>query len=114
MKKYVKIILLGIILLLLLYWGGSILKCEILSQKYVHQFEDAYKEHTMLMECEKIKVLEYSETSASVYYITQGRGSGSVLRFERKSVTEEWEFVAWEVIWSTSGSADEFIWPYIR
>ena len=114
MKKYTTFILLFLILIVLLYWGGSVVKCEILTKKYVDQFENAYKEYTMLIDCEKIRVLEYSETSASVYYITQGRGSGSILHFQRKSSQEEWNFVSWEVIWSTTGSADDFIWPYIR
>ena len=114
MKKALIIILVCILLLSILFWGGSILKCEILSRKYVHQFIDAYKENTILSECETIKVLEYTETTACVYYITQMRSSGNILYFERSNANSEWEFVNWNVIWSKHGSADGFVWPYIR
>ena len=115
MKKRITLtILILCVIIFTLFWIGSLIKCEILTQKYVYQFKDAYKEHTLLMECDTIKVLNYTSHSAKVYYITENHGSGSILYFKRANKKSNWEFVEWEVVWSDSGSADGYVWPYIR
>ena len=116
MRRFKRIITLSIALiacLMILFWLGSIIKCEHLTFCYGAQFETAYREHTMLRKPDYLKILDYTETSAIVYYVARGTG-GDILLFERTSAQEEWEFVEWRTIWSKSGSASGFVWPYIR
>ena len=99
--------------LFLIYWVGSIFRCEYLTKRYGDQFQDAYKEYTMVSSQDYLKVLEYTETKAVIYTVIED-GCGNTITFKRANKSEEWEFVEWNTIWSTSGSADGFIWPYIR
>ena len=110
MKKICFRIFLAFIVLFMLIWGIAILKCEILTYKYGYQFNTIYQENTMIGEIEYFKVLEYSDTYARVYYVS--KNSGNVLTFSKKS--GEWKYDKWEqTVWSKTGSADDFIWPYI-
>ena len=109
----VKKILLGVIACFLLYWGGSILKCEILTALYGRQFEGLQQQTNMLGEAEYLKVLNHSDTEARIYYVGLDRSWGTTLRLRREE--GKWLLSKWEeVVWSSSGSADECMWPYIR
>lgn len=109
MKKF----LLKVIIVVLFIWVISILKCEILTWQYGSQFETAYRENTMMGDVDYLKVLEYSESSARVYYVSKNRSGGDVLIFSKQNGL--WKYDKWEqTVWSKTGSADGFIWPYIR
>jgi len=109
MKKF----LLNVILVVLLIWGISILKCEVLTWQYGSQFEIVYRENTMMGEIDYLKVLDYSEESARVYYVSKNHSGGDVLIFSKQNGL--WKYDKWErTVWSKTGSADGFIWPYIR
>ncbi|MBE7021178.1 MAG: hypothetical protein E7411_07080 [Ruminococcaceae bacterium] len=112
MKKIIKIFILFVLILFIAFWGLSILKCEILTYLYGEQFAQMYREYTMIDDIDYFKVLNYSKDSARVYYVGLERSSGSVLRFCKEN--GNWRNRGWNVIWSTSGSADGFMWPYIR
>jgi len=59
--------------------------------------------------------MSYSEDIAIVYYSTGGvfrRGIEELITFEKQD--EEWVWTEWNTIWSSTGSADSFIWPFIR
>ena len=88
----------------------SLIKCEILTNRYRTDFEFAYKENSMLGEMESFKVLKCDGQRAEVYYIEGGKTMAHVLYFEK--VDGIWEETAWRCIWSTTGSASEVIWPY--
>ena len=114
MNKWIYSIVLIIFVVFLLFWPVSVLKCERLTDMYAHEFSDAREETNLLSECETFKILEYTESYAVGYYITIGSGSGNKLYFERENGQDVWNLSHWETIWSTSGSADGFLWPYIR
>lgn len=101
----------GILALVMTFWIVSLLRCEILTHLHYDEFKDVYQQNTMLPEkMVTFKVLDYSETSATVYYIGEGHSGGNVLEFELHE--GEWRESGWRTIWSTSGSASEVVWPY--
>lgn len=111
MKKFKKlIIVLSPLLIFLLIWGVSLAKCEILTMMHRNEFNEAYKSNTMLGETEYCKVIDYSEDRARVYYVSSNCSGGDVLTFTKEN--GEWKYENWDTIWSTTGSADDFIWPY--
>ena len=94
-------------------WGLTVLKCEILTFQHGKEFVEVYKENAMMGEIDGLKVLNYSDKFARVYFISKNRMSGDVLTFTRNS--EKWTYESWEqTVWSKTGSADGFVWPYIR
>lgn len=112
-KKIIKRIIFVVIFSVLLFWAASIIKCEYLTIRYGDQFSTEYAQHTMIAKPDYLKVLKYTDTYAEVYYVKSGAG-GDILKFARTDVDFEWEFVEWITVWSKSGSASDFIWPYIR
>ena len=88
----------------------SLIKCEILTNRYASDFEFAYQNNTMLGKMESFKVLECDGQTAQVYYIEDGKTLAHVLTFEK--VDGNWEEISWWCVWSTTGSASEVIWPY--
>lgn len=92
-------------------WLFSIAKCEYLTAKHGHEFEIQISQYTMVSSYDYLKVLEYDDNHAKVYYVERFAG-GDVLYFERDA--SAWHFSKWETVWSSTGSASEFIWPYIR
>ena len=98
---------------LVICWGISFLKCEALTRKYSYQFEEIYKDYTMFEDPDDIKILEYEKTEAVVYYVTKGSG-GDIVKYRRDGEDGQWQFVNWETVWSRTGSASGFVWPYIR
>lgn len=99
------------ILIPIFIWGAALFKCEILTFKYGKEFKIIYKENTMLDKIDYFKVLNYTDDTARVYYVTENKGSGEVLTFEK--VDGKWVYNGeWKTIWSNTGSASEMIWPY--
>lgn len=97
----------------LVFWIGSVLRCEILTMRYGKLFEEIYRENTMMGEIDYLKVLDCRETSARVYYVSEHRSGGDILTFELQD--GQWVYAGWErTVWSRTGSADGFLWPYIR
>ena len=76
------------------------------------EFTTLYEETNMLGEQEYLKVLDYSDTLARVYYVGVDDSTGCVLIFVKQD--GQWTFDKWDVVWSKTGSADDFLWPYIR
>ena len=112
-KKSIRRIILAVFIMLAFFWLSSLIKCEYLTVRYGDQFTNAYREHTMLATPDYLKVLSYTDSSAKVYYVKKGAG-GNVLTFVRSDSQSEWQFVEWITVWSKTGSASNFIWPYIR
>lgn len=113
MKKFLLKTFLAVLIMFFLVWGILILKCEILTWRYGNQFKTVYKENTMMGDIEYLKVLNYSDRSARVYYVSKNRSGGDILVFSKYN--GEWKYDKWErTVWSKTGSADGFIWPYIR
>ncbi|MDD6736095.1 MAG: hypothetical protein PUE13_07280 [Clostridiales bacterium] len=110
MKVIIKI--LGfIVLCFLLVWGVSLGKCEILTAIHGDEFSELYKSNTMLGEQEYLKVLEYSDSSARVYYVGKDNSMANIICFVKRE--GQWEYDKWErCVWSKTGSASEVAWPY--
>ena len=111
--KYLKKILLVGVFLIVFYWGGSILKCEVLTLLHGDEFSIAYKDMTMLGEMDDWKVLQYSDPYARVYFVSKDRAGGDILSFT-KSGDADWKYVSCDTVWSKTGSAEGYMWPYLR
>lgn len=109
MNKKLMLILVAIAIPIII-WASSLIKCEVLTHKYYDDFEQAYKQNTMLGQMEYFKVLRCDGETAEVYYVSKGMTDASVLTFENSNGA--WKETAWQVIWSTTGSASEVMYPY--
>ena len=111
MKKILGSILIAGVICFILIWGVSLIKCEILTYQYGKEFDTIYKANTMMGEIDYLKVLDYSDTSARVYYVSINKSGGDILKFSKKN--GQWTYEAWErTVWAKGGSASEVIWPY--
>ncbi len=110
MKKFLLIILAVIFLVFICFWFASYYKYETLTNKYGAPFAELYKETNMIDEIDYYKVMEYSENNATVYYVTRN-AYGNLMYFEKKA--DQWELKSWITVWSSSGSASGFMWPYL-
>jgi sensor histidine kinase regulating citrate/malate metabolism len=104
-KRLILILFIPIII-----WVVSLAKCEIYTVLYGHDFKDGYKQTHMLCGSQKVKVLKHSDSKAEVYYVN--KEGGDIISF--KKVKDQWIMEEWNTIWSRTGSADGFMWPYIR
>ena len=111
MKNIIKNILLLPITFFLIVWGASLLKCSVLTIMLGKEFETAYTENTMIGDIDYLRILEYSENFAKVYYVSKNRSGGNVLSFKKEN--GKWKYNNWEeTVWSATGSASDVIWPY--
>ena len=109
--KIVKIFFIAILSLFLIIWLAALMKCEVLTLLNREEFETIYKENTMIGNIDYLKVLEYSEEYARVYYVSENRSAGVILSFVKQG--DKWKYDNWErTVWSATGSASEVIWPY--
>ena len=108
MKKKIVII---IVCLPILFWIGSLIKCEVLTTLHHGEFQSIYKDKTNLEEIDYLKVLHYHDDYAEVYYVSLNKSSGEVITYHK--VDDEWAQKEWRTIWSgRGGSASGVIWPY--
>ena len=107
--KIIRIIFISIFLLFFILWIISYTKNEILTIKYGTEFVELYKMTNMIDDLDKLKVLFYSNEIAHVYYFDIY--SGNILEFLK--INDKWEMTKWSTVWSKTGSADNFKWPYI-
>ena len=111
MKKILIKSLIFLVICFILYWATSYIKCETLTLKHGNEFKTLYKYSGMIAEIDYLKVLDYSNTTAKIYYVSKDE-CGNLMYFLKKD--DEWKSEKWETIWSSSGGADGFVWPYIR
>ncbi len=108
--KMIKRFFLVAIVVYIALWSFALIQCEINTNRLKGELpvlEDIYGEHNY----NKVKVLYYNNCYACVYATTDHYGNMYHLKKEH---SQNWEQYAWECIWSRNGSADGFIWPYIR
>lgn len=106
MKKLLK----AIAAVCLILWLGAIARCEILTWLHGDEFADAWQQTRMIDGVTTMKVLDCDKWFARVYY--KNDAGGHLLLFKRR--IPGWEMVSWDTVWAKRGSADDFIWPYIR
>ncbi|PBI85639.1 hypothetical protein BSF41_36160 [Flavobacterium sp. ACN2] len=95
-----------------LFWFYSFTKCEYLTWKHESEFLIPKEVSSMIDGMSSKKVLEYANYNAIVYYVSSEKSSGDTIYFIL--VDGKWIISNWETVWSKTGSADGFIWPYIR
>ena len=88
-------------------WFFTYMKNEFLTWHYGKEFIGLHKSSNMVDNVDYLKVISYSENSACIYYVGS---SGDVFTFTKNN--NEWEMLTWNTIWSKTGSADGFIYPY--
>lgn len=66
----------------------------------------------MIDSIEYLRVLNYNKkkSTAKVLYIAAEHSSANIFYFKKKNGL--WIMDSWDTIWSKTGSADDFIWPY--
>ena len=111
MKK-IKYIPLLLVIAFMLFWGSSLIKCEVLTWRYGAQFPFPDKVSSMSGELDYLKVLELTDTNALVYYVSGNHNIGDTVTFIHRG--DNWEYEKWVTIWSKSGNADEVVFPYIH
>lgn len=109
-KRVLILVIIFVIILPVLYWLTALTKCEVLTLIHGKEFSEIYRENTMIGDIDYLKVLEYSDTTASVYYVTKNKGSANIIKFSGKN--GEWNYDSWETVWSNMGSASDVVWPY--
>ena len=95
--------------ILLIILAFPYIKAEYLTARYGDEFAGQEQQTRMLSPAKYYKVIDYSPTQASVFYVSD---TGDVITFEKTE--DEWKMTDWETIWATTGSSDEFYWPYYR
>ena len=109
MKKAIKTTVFVVIIAFLIVWATSLFWCEVLTMKHGEAFEQLYLQTNILSKADALKVLNFTDNAAEVYYITDG-ACGNVMRFEKQNGA--WVLESWNTVWSTTGSASGAIWPY--
>lgn len=104
-------LILILICLIFLWWFSSIIYCEVLTFLHWEEFDILWEE-TPYTDPEYWKILSYNDHCASVYYVSSNHEGGTVVYFVKNG--KEWIFKNWGPSWSSSGSADDLIWPYFR
>ena len=63
----------------------------------------------------RVKILDFQEPSyCKLYARSNSSGHILILLADWYNSSRVWKVVYWRTIWSKSGSANEFIWPYCR
>lgn len=109
MRKLVKIACIALPVCFLLSWTVPCLYYEILTFQHGNVFVGLQKNTNMIDEVDGLKVLTYSDSRARVYYIGD---TGDILTFHKVNGFWELEDGGWVTVWSKTGGADGFVWPY--
>lgn len=111
MKKWKRnIIIIAVLGIILMLMFSPYIKTEYLTLRYGKEFVGLEQQTNMLDASRYLKVFSYSENKAEVFYVSD---TGDMITFV-KNDDAEWKLEEWKTVWSESGSADEFIWPYYR
>lgn len=128
LRVYVAII----IALFLIYLAVPYFQAGHLTKKYGTEFLDLYSENGFYDNIEYLKVFQYRDEKTNLYYLDDdrlkeelrdlGRDYAVVLYVEENHSSAslfifydedgQWKLSSWNLIWSTSGTADGFMWPY--
>lgn len=119
-------------LLLLIFLFSPYFVVNNLTEKYGAEFGELYSENGFYSEIEYLKIIQYRNEKVNFYYLDSDKlkkelsdldnNYAVVLYVEEKHSSAslfifcdengQWKFVNWNLIWSVSGTADGFMWPY--
>lgn len=114
MKKVAPKAILIAVCALVAFWLSSLAICEYDTAQHGEEFRGGVIHDiggVRTLETEKIKVVRYHQSEAEVY-TTDSQG-GNLYWFQRDS-EGKWVYTAWDSVWSTTGNADDYVFPYIR
>lgn len=110
MKKMIKV--LGLIFLaFVIFWLYSYFSCELKTFKHGNEFKNLYSETGIINSVDYLKVLDYSDDAAKIYYVSKNTG-GNIVYFMK--LNNKWHLKNWASVWSKYGNADNIVWPYIK
>ena len=132
-KKYKIVFIISIILLILiLLIFRPYYSVNSLTKKYASEFSELYRDNGFYEGIEYFKVLKYrneqvvikclsneklkntldnlNDDYAVVLYVEENHSSSSLYIFYDED--GQWKLLDWYLVWSNSGTADGFMWPY--
>ena len=114
--KNKRILILVIMVVLIEPWIICILHCEVLTYRYAsNEIIQTINEYIGEDDLDQIKLLEFKDLSYCIVYAkNDNSGHKFILLYNMHNDIHKWRVVYWETVWSKSGSADEYIWPYLR
>ena len=107
MAKRNKLIIIIILVIILL--NSELIYCEIMTAMHINDFDSL--QNPMIGNINLSKILKYNNKEAVVYYVSDDYSLGQKITFNKKD-NGEWEEVNYNTVWSSSGSADDFVFPY--
>ena len=103
-------ILIGMVLLCLILIPYA--KVEILTVLHKDEFPNILDDIGMIDNMEYFKVMAYSKNNAEILCIGEGHTVSVLVKYKKNQ--NIWYAEDWSCIYSKSGTADDFIWPYYR
>lgn len=104
------IVLIIVVLLLLVPY----IKVELHTVLFGGQFRSLYDASGWIEDFRYFKVMKYNDSYADVLYVAeseQARSTATFLYHFQKD-KGQWELESWECLWSRSGNAEKFFYPY--
>ncbi|MDE7367729.1 MAG: hypothetical protein K2N24_10270 [Lachnospiraceae bacterium] len=107
-KRYIILIIL-VLLILFPY-----IKVEIHTFLFGGQFRNLYDASGWIENVRYFKVMEYNNSCADILYVSDSENEGSKATFlyHFQKINDQWELESWECLWSRSGNAEKFFYPY--
>ncbi len=125
MKKGAKRIIVCILILILtiplLIWGGALAKNGILTAMYKEKIENLefIESEEPLPEFDWYRITSYSDETIKIYFVnTLGKGTNGEYKIGGEMILSKtpngWRHtnMVQSISWSGAGSADNYIWPY--
>ena len=128
----VSLVILSVLILLFIYIFKPYFLVNDLTEKYGSEFLELYGENGFYNDIEYLKVFQYRDEKADIYcldndrlekelrslgndyavvlYIEENHSSASLFIFCDEN--GQWKLLNWNLIWSASGTADGYMWPY--
>ena len=119
--KIVKWIILIPIILFFVIWIGTLAKNRIVTELHRDDVEnlDLLLDYGEPLEYDWYRILSYSETEIEICFVKKVYSSfrdyelGGIVTYYHHDSDGKWHY-SWSnnYLWSTAGSADNYIWPY--
>lgn len=129
-KAFIAVVIIITLLIVCLFIPYFV--ADNLTKKYGEEFSNLYSENGFYSNIEYLRVLQYRDKKVNIYYLDNDRlkkeltslsnDYAVVLYIEENHSSAslfifydeggQWKLSNWNLIWSTSGSADGFMWPY--
>lgn len=102
----------GILLLVFFLCGIPYLRVELNTYLHKGEFQNEFLQTHMIDEIEYLKVFDCTPDTAQVLYIVHGHEATIMTYFSKYNGS--WNLDSWTVLWSATGSAEKFFWPYYK